>query len=114
MQEYIQVDIEQGLNFTEISDALRVLSLMSGLFQYLMVQVYTGTCNLSYNQLLYIIAVAKKLIQNNASLGKTAFVVNNGLQSGIARLFIEGISDTVCSFDVFQDQRRALAWLFKP
>ncbi len=115
MQHYLHVDIEEDLNFYEIATAIQQLSKMPGFsFRYLMVHVHTDTCRLSYKQLCAIISDAQKCMLNNRTLKKTALVVNTGLQSGITRLFMEGVKDLACAFAVFRDRELALDWFFKP
>lgn len=114
MQDYIKVDIEEGLNYYEIAGAIQQLHNIPGAFRYLMVRIQTEQCELSHMQFRSIISNAKKNSPNNLVLEKTALVVNTGLQSGIARLFVEGVKGAACSFDVFRSQETALSWLLQP
>ena len=114
LKNYIQVDIEEGLNFYEIANAIQKLTTMSISIRYLMVVVHTEICRLSYKQLRSIIKDATDSMSINRQPAKTALVVNTGLQSGIARLFMEGVKDLDCSFDVFRERDLALNWFFGP
>jgi hypothetical protein len=111
MQHYMQVNIENGLNYREISDSLEDLSRVPICFQYLMVRVHTSTCCLSYLQLGAIIDDAVKTLQEAGALEKVALVVNTRLQCGVAWLFLEGMHGVDCRFDVFRDPNEAAKWL---
>ena len=113
IQEYIQIEIENGLNFDEILDAIRSLSCMVGPFQYLMVHIHTEICNLSYNQFLYIIKTIRKLNRYNVSMEKVAILVNNNLQPGMAHLLIEEFGGVKFSLAVFIEKNTAFSWLLK-
>jgi hypothetical protein len=114
LKNYVQVDIEDGLNFYEIADAIQKLTRMSTSFRYLMVVIHTEICRLSHRQLRSIIEDAARSMSTDGHLAKTALVVNTDLQSGIARLFMEGVRDMNCRFDVFRERDMALNWFFGP
>jgi len=111
----IRVNIEEGLNFYELMEAIRVIAAIKPFYyREVVLQVLTEACTLSYMQVRSIIKQADETLKAGSLPQKVALVVNTGLQSGMARLFMEGLKDSGCKFEVFREPAAALTWLCHP
>ena len=75
----IRVSIEDGLNFYELAEAIRVLAAMQP-FNYheIVLQVLTDACTLTYRQIRSIITQAKDQLKAASVPMKMALVMNTG------------------------------------
>ena len=111
----IRVNIEDGLNFYELTEAIRVIAAIKPFYyREVVLQVMTEACSLTYRQIQSIVKAANETLKAGSLPEKVALVVNSGLQSGMARLFMEGLGDSNCKFEVFRESAAALAWLCHP
>ena len=108
----ITVSIEEGLNFYELAEAIRTLAALQPFYcREIILQVLTDDCTLTYRQMQSIIIQAKEQLNAASAPIKIALVVNTDLQSGMARLFMEGVNDAACTFAVFREPETALQWV---
>ena len=111
----MRVNIEDGLNFYELMETIRVIAAIKPFYyREVVLQVMTEACSLTYQQIQSIIKEANETLKAGSLPEKVALVVHTELQSGMARLFMEGLEASVCKFEVFRESAAALTWLCHP
>jgi len=111
----MRVNIEDGLNFYELMEAIRVIAAIKPFYyREVVLQVLTEACTLTHRQFRSLTKQADETLKAGSLPERVALVVNTGLQAGMARLFMEGLNDSGCRFEVFREPAEALAWLCHP
>jgi hypothetical protein len=112
IDDFIELYINDGLTYNEITAAIDALQKLIGDFRYLLVSVSSDQCSLSYGQLRLLIEKGAKAWERNL-IDRIGIVVNTSLQTGMTLLFFEAIQDLNCTVEVFKDKNSALDWLFE-
>ena len=111
----MRINIEDGLNFYELMEAIRVLTAIKPFYyREVVLRVMSEACSLTDRQIQSIVKAANETLKAGSLPKKVALVVHTGVQSGMARLFMAGLEDSGCKFEVFRETAAALTWLCHP